>query len=286
MRVERKISYYIPRLFKLKKDEGMAVKFKNIFHDKINLIENLYEQLCVNYDVEVLHKFRVNLRKIYAYNEVFGKKINEEDSRKFKNLLKKIIKPTSVLRDLDLFLIEIDQMHCSEETKRKLYDTFTLQRDSIVQDFSKPEYRENLQSLKSIMKKNRLFEYNFQKLDKITILRSISIELSREFDKINEATPLEKLHKLRIKFKKFRYALEMYLNYFNDENKEIDNFYNLKELQDLFGTIQDNSIRIEFIESLENGFENDEIIFFKNEMNLKISNAKNELFALVGKKDV
>jgi CHAD domain-containing protein len=260
----------------------VIVKFKNIFQDKIDLALKLYKHLCTDYDVEDLHKYRVTLRKMLAYNQVFGVHINEENSKMVSKLLKNIIRPTSSLRDLDLFLIEIDSLKCSAQTKVKLNQVFTCKRDALVVYFKDDEYKKSLEELKVLTKKNELFESDFRKLDKIAILQNMSEKLSKRFSLLDENSSLEKLHKQRIKFKRFRYALEMYLHYFSDEDPQLENLYDLKELQDIFGIIQDNSARIEFIEDVRHEFETHEIENLLSDLNQKIKNAKQELFCMVG----
>ncbi len=258
------------------------MKFKNIFQDKINLVEKLYKHLCVNYDVEDLHKYRISLRKMLAYNQVFGTHMDDENSKIVSKLLKDIIKPTSLLRDLDLFLIEIDSLTCSAQNKTKLNQIFTSKRDLLVDHFKDDEYKKNLQELKVLTKKNELFEGDFHKLDKITILQKMSEKLSKQFSSLDDNSSFKELHKLRIKFKKFRYALEMYLHYYGDKDPQIENLYDLKKLQDIFGIIQDNSARIGFIEDVRTEFETHEIENLLSDLNLKIKNAKQELFSMVG----
>ena len=262
------------------------MKFKNIFQDKIDLALKLYKHLCTDYDVEDLHKYRVSLRKMLAYNQVFGVHLDEVNAQIVSKLLKNIIRPTSSLRDLDLFLIEIDVMRCSAQSKKKLLQIFTSKRDLLIDHFKDDAYKKSLQELKVLTKKNKLFEGDFHKLDKITILKNISEKLSKQFSSIDENSSFEKLHKQRIKFKRFRYALEMYLHYFSDEDPQLENLYDLKELQDIFGIIQDNSARIEFIEDVRNEFEIHEIENLLSDLNQKIKNAKQELFRMVRIKNV
>ncbi|MDD2356287.1 MAG: CHAD domain-containing protein [Thiovulaceae bacterium] len=258
------------------------MKFKNIFQDKIELALKLYKYLCVNYDVEDLHKYRVSLRKMLAYNQVFGVHLDEKNSQIVSKLLKDIIRPTSLLRDLDLFLVEIDVMRCSTQSKKKLLQIFTSKRDLLVDNFKDDAYKKNLQKLKVLTKKNELFEGDFHKLDKITILQNMSKKISKHFNLIDENSSFEELHKQRIKFKRFRYALEMYMHYFSDEDLHLENFYDLKKLQDIFGVIQDNSARIVFLEDVRHEFETHEIENLLSDLNQKIKNAKQELFRIVG----
>ena len=265
-----------------KKYKGVIMKFKNIFQDKIDLVEKLYKSLCTAYDVEDLHKYRVNLRKMFAYTQVFGTQIDKENAKEASKLFKEIIKPTSLLRDLDLFLIEIDFIACCEQSKTRLHQMFTFKRDALLVKFQDDTYKKNLHALKLLTKKNKLFETDFQKLDKVAILQNMSEKLSKQFSLIDQDSSFEQLHKLRIKFKRFRYALEMYLHHFNDENQEIKNLYDLKELQDLFGIIQDNNTRLELLAEVSDELINDEYVLLKSDLNQKIQDAKQKLFCLVG----
>ena len=258
------------------------MKFKNIFQNKIDLVEKLYKSLCTAYDAEDLHKYRVNLRKMLAYIQVFGTHIDKDNAKIVSELFKAIIKPTSLLRDLDLFLIEIASMPCCEHNKANLHKVFALKRDALLVKFKEDTYKQNLDTLRLEMKSNKLFEADFQKLDKVAVLQKMSEKLSKQFNLMNQNSSFEELHKLRIKFKRFRYALEIYQHYFDDENQKIKNLYDLKELQDLFGIIQDNNMRLELLAVVSDELINDEYTLLKTNLNLEIEDAKQKLFSLVG----
>lgn len=264
------------------KYKGAIMKFKNIFQDKIDLVEKLYKRLRTAYDVEDLHKYRVNLRKMFAYIQVFGTHIDKENAKIVSALFKKVIKPTSLLRDLDLFLIEIDFMPCCEQSKTRLDQIFSFKRDALLVEFQDDTYKKDLYSLRLLIKNNKLFEADFDKLDKVAILQNMSEKLSKQFNLIDQNSSFEELHKLRIKFKRFRYALEMYLHYFGDEDQKIKNLYDLKELQDLFGIIQDNNTRLGLLAEVSHELVNDEYVLLKGDIDLKIQDAKQKLFYLIG----
>ncbi|MBU0632170.1 CHAD domain-containing protein [bacterium] len=260
------------------------MRFEKSLKIKITLVEKLYKDLHENDDIEVLHKYRVTLRKMLAYSSVYGEKIDAKSSAKFSKILKKLLKPTSLLRDLDLLLIEIDLMDCPIQTKEKLRKIFTSKRDKKFQALLDDDrYKKNLKHLKSMSKKGRMFFYNIDKVDKYAIIQKVAKKLYDRFYKIDNNTSLGELHKLRIEFKKFRYALEAYEEFFNEEHKQFEKMYDLKELQDLFGIIQDNNIRLQFVDKIEDKLTTKELLGVRTYFDKRIQSAKKELFALIGK---
>lgn len=258
--------------------------FKRSFKNKIAAVKRLYKKLHQDNDIELLHKYRINLRKIYAYSEVYGKKIDRKSSVELSKLLKKLLKPTSALRDLDLFLVEIELMECSPKTKEKLQKIFTSIREEKFEYLLNNEaYKENIKKVNSMLKKDKLFIYSIGDIDKYAIIKNMAKKIDDRFHKIDNNTSLEELHDLRIEFKKFRYALEAYEKYFNKDKKGFENMYDLKELQESFGIIQDNNKRLQFIEQEEKKFAKKELSELRAYFDLKIRDAKRQLFILIKK---
>jgi CHAD domain-containing protein len=257
------------------------MRFDKIFLDKIAYIMSLYEELEQKYEVEHLHKYRVNLRKIYAYNEVFCKSIDEIRAKEFSKLLKKVIKPTSMLRDLDLFLIEMDTLPISSWTKEHLSELFELQREPLLKEIRSEDYQKNLHKISDILSVDDLFQKEFDIKESNEILENMSKKLFSEFFLIKEERSLKDLHKLRIKFKKFRYALELYKEYCDEKDQSINKMFDLKDLQDLFGIMQDNDVRKMLIESLGCEIDASDKAVLISGFEQNIVNAKQKLMRLV-----
>ncbi len=258
------------------------MKFKKSFKKKIALVQTLYKKLRLESDIELLHKYRVNLRKIYAYSEVYGKKIDKKSSVKLTKILKKLLKPTSVIRDLDLLLLEIDRVECDKETKEKLHTIFSAKREKKFKALLRSDtYKESIKELNLMDKKGKIFIYDLQKADKYAIISAMGEKLYDAFYKIDETTSLHQFHKLRIEFKKFRYALEAYTKYFNQEDKNVVNLYDLEEIQELFGTLQDNHIRAQLIKSIKKELDRKQYHKLMDHFDQKIDDTKQQLFTLM-----
>ena len=258
--------------------------FKRSFKNKTAAVERLYKKLHLDNDIELLHKYRINLRKLYAYSEVYGKKIDKKNSAALSGVLKKLLKPTSALRDLDLFLVEIEQMGCRPKIQKRLHKIFASIREKRFRSFlNDEEYKKNIKKLNSMLKKSKLFIYKIEDIDKYAIISKMGKKIYDKFHKIDYNTSLEELHDLRIEFKKFRYALEAYEKYFQKDKRVFDGMYDLKEVQESFGIIQDNNKRLQFIGKVENKFTKKEQRELKAYFELKIRDAKRELFTLISK---
>lgn len=257
------------------------MRFGNMFEQKVETIVGLYEDLCNNYDVETLHKFRVTLRKMYAYNMVFGKKLKNFEYKECKNILKNVIKPTSLLRDLDLFVIEIEDLPLSLGTKEILLDIF-LQKQ--MREFSyllTPEYQQKFQEFIVFFRTNECLEREISTSFMYDTLCDVQQHILKKFSQINEKTPAAKLHKLRIEFKKLRYAIEGYNEFVSSETDEVKTLLDLKEIQNLFGAIQDNHTRKDLVVAVENEIDTIEMIELKHYFDSKSESARVHLLALV-----
>ena len=158
---------------------------------------------------------------------------------------------------------------------------FNLKRESILKkylhDINKKKYINNIKKLHIISQNNDFFIYSIKKKDVRKVISSTQKEIIKEIGKLNMTTGLNELHKLRKKLKKVRYELDMYENCFKNKINFIYDFNKIKELQDLFGTIQDNHVFFNFIISAKKEFTKMEFLELKNHFQLKIYIARKEL---------
>ncbi|HEY8110431.1 MAG TPA: CHAD domain-containing protein, partial [Candidatus Nitrosotenuis sp.] len=76
---------------------------------------------------------------------------------------------------------------------------------------------------------------------------------------------VEELHRLRKEYKKLRYILEL------TEDPESSNFIkNLKQLQDILGSIHDSDITIDFLKKLPSKYKIGEIIKKENDSRTQV----------------
>ena len=270
-----KIGYHMAIFQKI---NGLVMQFGKMFYEKIEHALKLYQQLHVTYDVELVHKFRVTLRKMYAYNSLFGKEIDKAKTKECKAILKSVIKPTSLLRDLDLILLEIEELPVQADTKAFLMQEFTKLQNREKEIILAPSYQKRLEELEQYLKNSEQFLENISYIGIYAVLTDFQNRLLKKFLKINAHTSAVKLHELRKEFKMFRYALDCYNEQCQFERKEIESFFNLKKLQDLFGVIQDNHTRMELIALLQ--LDIGEKIALEQYFSLQSENAKQQLLVL------
>lgn len=72
------------------------------------------------------------------------------------------------------------------------------------------------------------------------------LKLCNKLQNMDKLRTMNQLHKLRIKVKRFRYAYEVYMNKAADEEV----LANLKELQDILGSLHDSDRNIEIVDEL------------------------------------
>jgi len=256
--------------------------FRNWFEDRVILVDKIYTRLLKEDDIELLHQYRVNLRKLYACSEVYGKEIDAKSSKEFSKLIKKLLKPTALLRDLDLFLLDIKTLKCSDKLKNILYNMIVLKREMIFKTYrdrlKSDEYKNSIEILLFITKESEFFIYAVDIIEPDKIIADVQKKRELEFSRVNMHTPFRELHNLRKDFKKFRYALEIYEQCFSSDKSFSYDAKKLKRLQDLFGAIQDNYVRLNLLKSIEDNLFYDELLMLKSHYVIKLLSAKEELF--------
>lgn len=261
---------------------GSTMKLKKVFQKKVATVSKLYEKLPKEENIEDLHQYRVNIRKLQSYLEVYEENFSAKVNAKISKLLKILLKPTSVVRDLDLFLLEIEKLDFSSDTKEKLSNLFMFKREKIFDDLiHNKRYKKSLKKLNSIVKESSFNAKELKKKESVEILKhmnTVIVDKCRVFD---EKTPLYELHSLRKDFKKFRYAYELHQQQFTKEGILINTFSDLKEVQELFGILQDNATRLKFIKKIKPGLEEKEFEALSSYFEEQIENAREKLFHVI-----
>ncbi|QOY53557.1 CHAD domain-containing protein [Candidatus Sulfurimonas marisnigri] len=264
--------------------------FREWFKERANVTNELYIRLDNYEDIEVLHQYRVNLRKLYACSEVYAKQVDKKKSKELSKLIKRIIKPTSALRDLDVFLGEIETFTCSAQIKKKLHNILNIKRATLFEKFSSAvksdEYKNNLKDFYTMSKSDKFFLYKkIGRVNNYKTIKNIEKIIYGDFNKIDESTSFTELHELRMKFKKFRYALNIYEQCFDEGKKISTDLSKLKILQDLFGAIQDNLVRLEFVKSLKGELTKKQLIELKDYFKKNLNSAREKLYIFKDSKE-
>ncbi|MGE0050259.1 MAG: CHAD domain-containing protein [Arcobacter sp.] len=179
-------------------------------------------------NIEDLHNFRLNIRKIRSLLNLFFK-----DKKSINLKLKKIFLKTNSLREFDIFIKTL-----SKDKYPNLHKKIILERKKYLKKYwNKKSTKKYLKKLKRIKNKISKIKYSYSNQELIKITHNHfeeSIDLAK---KIDAKYSNKKLHKIRIHFKKSRYSLEFL------ENCHISNEKNkikiCKKVQNNFGEIQD-----------------------------------------------
>ena len=226
---------------------------------------------------ENLHQFRVALRKIRAIFSEFKYAFKEPFLQTYNPLLKYIMQQTNAKRDLDVFLINMENLQNKmdikykaelEEIKKDLL-VKALKEEGLLKEFLKSSFLDTF--LKSLQKDIQKCT-NFTKEAFKPAIIAAKTDIKRAFKDIlkaskelNKKSDIQQFHKIRIEFKKFRYLLELYSIFLPDYKRAEKE---LKRLQKSLGEIHDNKVEIEFLKNL-NSTENLKNALKKLEKTLK-----------------
>jgi len=281
----------IDKIFK--KIENNPKKFQFKPKGKINIYDYLriwlycYLMLSKKYaldftkseDEEDLHQFRVNIRRIrsllYSFREIFSKEIY----KKLNSSLKSIAQKTNLKRDIDVFLISL-------ENEKELYKDFyeylkneqTHQKTEIKNFIKSDKFKNILFDLEIFLKDENGFYTNiYAYLPAKTYAKMSFKKLYKRIKKcsseLNPLLPIDKFHKIRIKIKKLRYLVETFSYFIKEKNIK----HTLKTLQESYGNLNDTSIQIIILENyLQNHLDDTSAQELLNALKLKLQNIKSQ----------
>lgn len=207
-------------------------------------------------DSEFLHDFRIAVRRTRSLLSLMKKVLPAESCAYFQKEFSWLGSVTGPLRDIDVYLLEKEAylsllpeslrsgMHCFfDQIQTRRVDELKILRKHL----GAPRYQNLIDDWCAFLEQPdselhdgagagrcRTFA------DKMILKRFNSF--LRHGDAIHDSTPDEKLHKLRIRGKKFRYLLEFFKSFY--DQKEMSAFLkHMKKLQDNLGTFNDLSVQ-------------------------------------------
>ncbi|WP_309500131.1 CHAD domain-containing protein [Sulfurovum sp.] len=202
------------------------------------------ERIILHGDTEDLHQFRVSIRKSRAFLKEFDFLFPKKQYTYLYDTLAKVAKFTNQKRDLDV--IKNRLQHLGEK------------HDTVKQDISKHQEDEHQKIIK--MLKSETFEHFFKDYQSALknetlvnthntagtiehtakkVIEMLHHKIILKIDSLEKRFDTEKLHKIRIALKKFRYLLEEFQHIFDEE--KIDTMIQKgKTLQTLLGNFNDS----------------------------------------------
>jgi len=209
-------------------------------------------------DSEFLHDYRVSLRKIRSVVSLFKGVYSQNQRITLKILFSDLMAPTGRLRDLDVYLLERDiyfkllptSLHEGLEYMFKLFEAERNdQHKALIKHFKSSSLKKQMCTIERLF-----FEDNSPKVGASSAIIASKYATSliwKCYQKvctiarcIDENTPDEEVHELRIQCKKLRYLIEFFRTLFDKKDITII-IKSLKVLQDTLGLFNDYSVQQE-----------------------------------------
>jgi CHAD domain-containing protein len=247
------VSISIERLYKntLREDiknlgieDDAHCSFKNIFKDLLLTIKENELGVKEGIDIEFLHDFRVAMRKTRSMLKFSKGMFDERFDRSFSH----IARGSNTLRDLD---VQIDDLLEYQHSLPPI-----LQKDirvviKYLRELREREHKSFMELLDSEFYKSTIKDWqealNKKSSSKLKTRKFVTESLMDLYSKIINTeitvdTKAKEMHSLRIKFKKFRYLFEFFIDIFKSDQKK-DFLRALKDVQKNLGNFQDLQIQ-------------------------------------------
>lgn len=233
------------------------VTIQNLLSEKLNLLLkdisfNSSEILLDKRESEHLHKFRVAIRKIRVYLNHLSKYFNNEPLLKFQKDFRYLAKLTNEPRDLDVYLEKSDSyinLLPKDEQKNltSLIKYLKNKRDkeykNLVKALNSKRYKDIIKNFNQLINSNNIFTKKDKKALKVANknLSKLYKNIVKNGTKLNKKSLNSKFHKLRIKYKKLRYLIELFLPFYKNCSN-VNVIDRLKVIQTLLGDINDYEV--------------------------------------------
>ena len=225
--------------------------------------QNCLRQIIVNErgtcagDAQSLHQMRIGLRRLRAAIVAFEKVVADEEQKRINAELKWIANELGPARDLDVFEADVLQpmsaTHGGDARFAETHRAFIAARakayGSAAGSVRSDRFRTTLLDVAEWIEAGHwMHEERLRKRREETIVEHAAKLLSRGRKRIREngadlrALDVKKRHKLRIRAKNLRYAVEFFADVFPDERNTARReaaLKALKELQDQLGALND-----------------------------------------------
>jgi CHAD domain-containing protein len=244
-----------PVLFITKNEQAFKVA-NDIVTTHVQIARQNEPGIMADYDTEFLHDYRVSLRKVRSVISLFKGVYNVEQTLQLKKAFADLMSPTGRMRDLDVYLL--DRQHYYELLPESLHDGLTI----MYGIFSKEREKE-LKKMKSLLKSSA-YKQSIEGLEKL-YLEPGALQPGPNADRsaylyaceliwkryskvckiaraIDQTTPDETVHDLRIHCKKLRYLMDFFSLLF-EANTIKSLLKSLKVLQDNLGLFNDYSVQ-------------------------------------------
>ncbi len=237
---------------------------KKIFNLLIDIEKNRNAYISEVYNQEYLHQIRVSIRKIRALCSLLKKYFKDNKAQDCKSSFSLIAKYTNEARDIDVYLIKLQEYKNILPKKRAkdidviihyLKDQKDTEYNKLSTFFKSERYVYTILKYKSAFKSNSILrsaKTNAQETAKENLIK-IHNKIVTNGLKLDINSSNSEFHRLRIEFKKLRYLIELFESFYSQFQYQsiVDK---LKKIQDILGSFNDYDIQKKklksFIETL------------------------------------
>ena len=223
-------------------------------------MERNLEGIVADIDSEFLHDFRIAVRRTRSLIDLFKKILPATVTGHFENEFKWLGTVTGPVRDIDVYLLtKNDYLNMLPPTLRPgLQLFFDELREKRIEELKRlhshlrsPRYQSLVEDWRRFLndKEGRL--YNGQLLGSCkTCADAMIVKRCRKYirsgNAITDASTDEKIHRLRIQGKKFRYLLEFFKSFYDESNMTVI-VKQMKMLQNNLGEFNDLSVQLRLL---------------------------------------
>lgn len=226
-----------------------------LFFQIYKFIEFHKEEYLKTSNEEELHQIRVNLRKtrslLKLLNKIFDEKLTVHFSKNFKVLANS----TNAKRDIDVFLEFLKKQKKAKSITKILENIKNRQNDEIKAMLISPQSNETFRDWEIFLKEDSGF-YKGEDYDKpikkivAKAIRTQILKLKKDLLILNSERENAIFHETRIELKKLRYLFENFIDLFAIRSLEKCKD-RAKEIQELFGDLQDRDIWLLILDNIE-----------------------------------
>jgi CHAD domain-containing protein len=212
-------------------------------------------------DTEILHDFRVAIRRTRSALVWDKNLLSEKTNARFKRNLSYVGKISNELRDLDVYLLKKPEYKALLPTVLcddidPLFDYLSKQRSvsfrKVIRILNSKKYRRIMQDWESFLDEPQ-YDLIWGPSAKVPVFRLACKRIYKQYRNVVKAGNRilldckdEELHKLRIQCKKLRYLIQFFADLFPP--KKISLLVGqLKKLQDMLGSHNDLSVQVNYL---------------------------------------
>ncbi|MGD8456978.1 MAG: CHAD domain-containing protein [Anaerolineales bacterium] len=246
----------------LQPDDPIAEAGRKILKHQYRMIRLFEQGVRAKEDIEALHKMRVAVRRMRIAYRVFRNYISREIIRPSIKELRELGDALGDVRDLDVFLINAGNyksnligekqivfslIEGTFESKRKYH------RRILLELLNGQTYQGLCERLSEMLARSHglVKDGKEQTTSSRTDVAAREIIRKRyekilDFDRFSEKETIEKLHRIRIAVKAFRYSIEFFEEVLGNDARYV--IEKLITLQDFLGELNDRAVAVKMME--------------------------------------